>query len=144
MENNKKQIVAPGKEESISLKENKVLAANENVKKKSNQISLKKLDLGTNPINISSSNNFINFNKIFNYVKTRIKTILIIIAVVIVFIILFALKDILFNPSDEENIENKDLKVTENKQASSADDKQNINKTNSSSASSFSSASSSK
>ena len=144
MENNKKQIVAPGKEESISLKENKVLAANENVKKKSNQISLKKLDLGTNPINISSSNNFINFNKIFNYLKARIKTILIIIAVVIAFIILFSLKDILFNRSDEENIENKDLKVTENKQASSADDKQNINQTNSSSASSFSSASSSK
>ena len=137
MENNKKQIVAPGKEESISLKENKVLASNESIKKKSNQISLKKLDLGTNPINISSSKTFLNINAIINYIKTRIKTILIIIAVVIVFIVLFILKDMLFSQSDEEeNTETKGLKISENKEAPSVSNIQNLNKTNSSSASS--------
>ena len=136
MENNKKQIVAPGKEESISLKENKVLASNESIKKKSNQISLKKLDLGTNPINISSSKTFLNINAIINYIKTRIKTILIIIAVVIVFIVLFILKDMLFTQSDEESTETKGPKISENKEAPSIANKQNLNKTISSSASS--------
>ena len=130
MENNKKQIVAPGKEESISLKENKVLAANETNKKKSNQISLKKLDLGTNPINISTSNTFINYHTILNYIKTRIKTIIIIISIIIVFIILIILKDILFNKSDEEKTEVKDLNVPENKVASSAADKSSVDKQN--------------
>ena len=143
MENNKKQIVAPGKEESISLKENKVLAANETNKKKSNQISLKKLDLGTNPINISTSNTFINYHTILNYIKTRIKTIIIIISIIIVFIILIILKDILFNKSDEEKTEVKDLNVPENKVVSSAADKssvdnQNLRPTNSSLSSSAS------
>ena len=148
MENNKKQIVAPGKEESISLKENKVLAANETNKKKSNQISLKKLDLGTNPINISTSNTFINYHTILNYIKTRIKTIIIIISIIIVFIILITLKDILFNKSDEEKTEVKDLNVPENKVASSAADKSSVDKQNlrptNSSLSSFSSASASR
>ena len=85
MENNKKQVVAPGKEESISLKENNVLATTDNKKKKTNQISLQKLDLGTTPINISSSNNFIDFNLIINLIKSRIKIVLAIIAVIFVF-----------------------------------------------------------
>ena len=143
MENNKKQIVAPGKEESISLKENKVLASNEANKKKTNQISLKKLDLGTNPINISTSNTFINYQTILNYIKTRIKTILIIISIIIVFIVLFALKDILFNKPDDEKIEEKDLNTPENKVVSSGSgkssvDKQNLKPTNSSLSSSAS------
>ena len=150
MENNKKQIVAPGKEESISLKENKVLASNEANKKKTNQISLKKLDLGTNPINISTSNTFINYQTILNYIKTRIKTILIIISIIIVFIVLFALKDILFNKPDDEKTEEKDLNTPENKVVSSGSgkssvDKQNLKPTNSSlSSSAYASASASK
>ena len=40
----KKEVVAPGKEESISLKENKVLPNNSGKKKKPKQISLQKLD----------------------------------------------------------------------------------------------------
>ena len=132
MENNKKQIVAPGKEESISLKENKVLAATETNKKKLNQISLKKLDLGTNPINISKSNKFIDYHSILNYIKARIKTILIIISIIFVFIILFALKNVLFSKTDEEKAEVKDLNAPENKVASSSADKQNLKPTNSS------------
>ena len=143
MENNKKQIVATGKEESISLKENKVLASNEANKKKTNQISLKKLDLGTNPINISTSNTFINYHTVLNYIKTRIKTILIIISIIIVFIVLFALKDILFNKPGDEKIEEKDLNTPENKVVSSGSgkssvDKQNLKPTNSSLSSSAS------
>ena len=89
MENHKKQVVAPGKEESISLKENNVLATTDNKKKKTNQISLQKLDLGTTPINISSSNNFIDFNLIINLIKLMIKIVLDIIAVIFIFIVLF-------------------------------------------------------
>ena len=99
---NKKEVVAPGKEESISLKENKVLPNNIGKKKKPKQISLQKLDLGTNPINISSSNEFLNINYIYNFIKARIKTFLFIIVFISVFIILFSLKDKLFHQEDEE------------------------------------------
>ena len=99
---NKKEVVAPGKEESISLKENKVLPNNTGKKKKPKQISLQKLDLGTNPINISSSNEFLNINYIYNFIKARIKTFLFIIVFISVFIILFSLKDKLFHQEDEE------------------------------------------
>ena len=99
---NKKEVVAPGKEESISLKENKVLPNNIGKKKKPKQISLQKLDLGTNPINISSSNEFLNINYIYNFIKARIKTFLFIIVFISVFIILFSLKDKIFHQEDEE------------------------------------------
>ena len=122
---NKKVVVAPGKEESISLKENKVIH-NDIIKKKPKQIQLQKLDLGTNPINISSSNEFLNINYIFNFIKTRIKTVLIIIFILVVFVLLFSLKGIIFNQNDEEEIETNNLKNIEN-------NKININQTFSSS-----------
>ena len=110
---NKKVVVAPGKEESISLKENKVVQ-NNIIKKKPKQIQLQKLDLGTNPINISSSNEFLNINYIFNFIKTRIKTVLIIIFILVVFVLLFSLKGIIFNQNDEEEIVTNNLKNIEN------------------------------
>ena len=139
MENNKKQVVAPGKEESISLKENNVLATPDNKKKKTNQISLQKLDLGTTPINISSSNNFIDFNLIINLIKTRIKIVLAIIAVIFVLIVLFSLKAILFNKNEEEKTEVKEINIPENNIVASSPSssiKQNLNSTSSSSSSS--------
>ena len=137
MENNKKQVVAPGKEESISLKENNVLATTDNKKKKTNQISLQKLDLGTTPINISSSNNFIDFNLIINLIKSRIKIVLAIIAVIFVFIVLFSLKAILFK-NEEEKTEVKGINIPENNIVASSPSssiKQNLNSTSSSSSS---------
>ena len=110
---NKKVVVAPGKEESISLKENRVIQ-NNIIKKKPKQIQLQKLDLGTNPINISSSNEFLNINYIFNFIKTRIKTVLIIIFILVVFVLLFSLKGIIFNQNDEEEIVTNNLKNIEN------------------------------
>ena len=139
MENNKKQVVAPGKEESISLKENNVLATPDNKKKKTNQISLQKLDLGTTPINISSSNNIIDFNLIINFIKTRIKIVLAIIAVIFVFIVLFSLKAILFNKNEEEKTEVKGINIPENNIVASSPSssiKQNFNSTSPSSSSS--------
>ena len=136
---NKKVVVAPGKEESISLKENKVIP-NNTIKKKPKQIQLQKLDLGTNPINISSSNDFININYIFNFIKTRIKTVLIIIFVLVVFVLLFSLKGIIFNQNDEE-IDVNSLKIIGNNKminnqtssSSSSSNYQNISNASSSS-----------
>ena len=105
---NKKDVVAPGKEESISLKENKVIL-NNIIKKKPKQIQLQKLDLGTNPINISSSNGFLDINYIFNFIKIRI--ILLIIFIIFFFVLLFSLKGIMSSHNDEEEIENNDLQV---------------------------------
>ena len=139
MENDKKHVVAPGREESISLKENKVLAANDNKKKKTNQISLQKLDLGTAPINISTSNNIIDFNSIINFIKTRIKTVLAQIFVIIVFIILLSLKNVLFNKTEEEQTEAKGINIPENNIVSSSPSSsinKSLNSTSSSSSSS--------
>ena len=107
---NKKDVVAPGKEESISLKENKVIL-NNIIKKKPKQIQLQKLDLGTNPINISSSNGFLDVNYIFNFFKIRIRIILLIIFIIFFFVLLFSLKGIMSSHNDEEEIENNDLQV---------------------------------
>ena len=115
---NKKEVVAPGKEESISLKENKVLPGSENKKKKPTNISLQKLDLGTKPINIASSNNFLNINDIINFIKTRIKTFLIVVVVIVVFVVLFSLKSIIFRQADDDIPESEEIKVPENKTAS--------------------------
>ena len=136
---NKKEVVAPGREESISLKENKVIP-NNTIKKKPKQIQLQKLDLGTNPINISSSNEFFNINYIFNFIKTRIKTVLIIIFVLVVFVLLFSLKGIIFNQNDEE-IDVNSLKIIGNNKminnqtssSSSSSNYQNISNASSSS-----------
>ena len=114
---NKKEVVAPGREESISLKDNKILPKDIGKKKKPKQISLQKLDLGTNPINISSSNEFLDINNIFNFVKTRIKTILFLIFIIVIFVILFSLKNIIFHQTEEEEpktIEIKNISVSEN------------------------------
>ena len=115
---NKKEVVAPGKEESISLKENKVLPGSENKKKKPTNISLQKLDLGTKPINIAYSNNFLNINDIINFIKTRIKTFLIVVVVIVVFVVLFSLKSIIFRQADDDIPEAEEIKVPENKTAS--------------------------
>ena len=136
---NKKEVVAPGREESISLKENKVIP-NNTIKKKPKQIQLQKLDLGTNPINISSSNEFFNINYIFNFIKTRIKTVLIIIFILVVFVLLFSLKGIIFNQNDEE-IDVNSLKIIGNNKminnqtssSSSSSNYQNISNASSSS-----------
>ena len=114
---NKKEVVAPGREESISLKDNKILPKDIGKKKKPKQISLQKLDLGTNPINIASSNEFLDINNIFNFVKTRIKTILFLIFIIVIFVILFSLKNIIFHQTEEEEpktIEIKNISVSEN------------------------------
>ena len=55
MENDKKHVVAPGREESISLKENKVLAANDNKKKENKSNIITKTRFG------NSANKYINF-----------------------------------------------------------------------------------
>ena len=114
---NKKEVVAPGREESISLKDNKILPKDIGKKKKPKQISLQKLDLGTNPINISSSNEFLDINNIFNFVKTRIKTVLFLIFIIVIFVILFSLKNIIFHQTEDEEpktIEIKNISVSEN------------------------------
>ena len=119
---NKKEVVAPGREESISLKDNKILPKDIGKKKKPKQISLQKLDLGTNPINISSSNEFLDINNIFNFVKTRIKTILFLIFIIVIFIILFSLKNIIFHQTEEEEpktIEIKNISISENNKSPS-------------------------
>ena len=119
---NKKEVVAPGREESISLKDNKILPKDIGKKKKPKQISLQKLDLGTNPINISSSNEFLDINNIFNFVKTRIKTILFLIFIFVIFVILFSLKNIIFHQTEEEEpktIEIKNISVSQNNKSPS-------------------------
>ena len=119
---NKKEVVAPGREESISLKDNKILPKDIGKKKKPKQISLQKLDLGTNPINIASSNEFLDINNIFNFVKTRIKTILFLIFIIVIFVILFSLKNIIFHQTEEEEpktIEIKNISVSENNKSPS-------------------------
>ena len=119
---NKKEVVAPGREESISLKDNKILPKDIGKKKKPKQISLQKLDLGTNPINISSSNEFLDINNIFNFVKTRIKTILFLIFIIVIFVILFSLKNIIFHQTEEEEpktIEIKNISVSQNNKSPS-------------------------
>ena len=122
---NKKDVVAPGKEESISLKENKVIL-NNIIKKKPKQIQLQKLDLGTNPINISSSNGFLDVNYIFNFFKIRIRIILFIIFIIFFFVLLFSLKGIMSSHNDEEEIENNDLQVID----SNSNSNSNINSNN--------------
>ena len=122
---NKKDVVAPGKEESISLKENKVIL-NNIIKKKPKQIQLQKLDLGTNPINISSSNGFLDINYIFNFIKIRIRIILLIIFIIFFFVLLFSLKGIMSSHNDEEEIENNDLQVID----SNSNSNSNINSNN--------------
>ena len=119
---NKKEVVAPGREESISLKDNKILPKDIGKKKKPKQISLQKLDLGTNPINIASSNEFLDINNIFNFVKTRIKTVLFLIFIIVIFVILFSLKNIIFHQTEEEEpktIEIKNISVSENNKSPS-------------------------
>ena len=119
---NKKEVVAPGREESISLKDNKILPKDIGKKKKPKQISLQKLDLGTNPINIASSNEFLDINNIFNFVKTRIKTILFLIFIIVIFVILFSLKNIIFHQTEEEEpktIEIKNISISQNNKSPS-------------------------
>ena len=80
------------KEESISLKDNKETSK----KKKAKQIILENIDLGTTPINISSSKyeflEFLDYQSLPPHIKNRIKMISIIAVVIIVFIILLTLK----------------------------------------------------
>ena len=92
MDENKKNDTND-KEESISLKDdNKEISK----KKKAKQIILENIDLGTTPINISSSKyeflEFLDYQSLPPHIKNRIKMISIIAVVVIVFIILLTLK----------------------------------------------------
>ena len=92
MDDNKKNDTND-KEESISLKDdNKEISK----KKKAKQIILENIDLGTTPINISSSKyeflEFLDYQSLPPHIKNRIKMISIIAVVVIVFIILLTLK----------------------------------------------------
>ena len=106
----KKEVVAPDKEESISLKDNKEISKEANKKKKPKKISLQTLNLGTKPINISLSNNLFDFNYIINLIKSRIKTIIFIIVVLIVLICFLAFKS---NSNDSNVIDNNEISIAE-------------------------------
>ena len=92
MDDNKKNDTND-KEESISLKDDNKETSK---KKKAKQIILENIDLGTTPINISSSKyeflEFLDYQSLPPHIKNRIKMISIIAVVVIVFIILLTLK----------------------------------------------------
>ena len=118
----KKEVVAPDKEESISLKDNKEISKEINKKKKSKKISLQKLNLGTKPINISLSNNLIDFNYILNFIKSRIRIIIFIILGLIALICFFIFK----GSSNEENEivnNNKDIAIAEKQNQNPPKDK---------------------
>ena len=100
---NKKETEVVYKEESMALKENNETPKEKKKKKKSKKISLEKLNLGTKPINISTSNDFINFKYIYYFMKSRIRMILYIIAGIIVLIILLTLKGLFSSEVVEEN-----------------------------------------
>ena len=118
-ENKKEVVIAPDKEESVSLKDNKEIIKEGGKKKKSKKISLQNLNLHTKPINISSSNDFIYFTYLTYFIRSRIRIITTIIVAIIVLIILLTLKGIFHSPSEEEKneivIEKKDVVVPENK-----------------------------
>ena len=99
---NKKEIVAPDKEESVALKDNKEVTKEGTKKKKSKKISLEKLKLGTKPINISSSNDYFNFNYIYYFLKSRIRMISYMAVGIIVAIIILTLKGIFHSETEEE------------------------------------------
>ena len=119
----KKEVVAPDKEERISLKDNKEISKEANKKKKSKKISLQKLNLGTKPINISLSNNLIDFNSIITFIKSRIRIILFFIICLVVLICIFALKG---SSSDINEIDNKDIAIAE-KQNQNPPKEKNLN-----------------
>ena len=121
-ENKKEVVIAPDKEESVSLKDNKEIIKEGGKKKKSKKISLQNLNLHTKPINISSSNDFIYFTYLTYltyFIRSRIRIITTIIVAIIVLIILLTLKGIFHSPSEEEKneivVEKKDVVVPENK-----------------------------
>ena len=126
MENteNKKEVVAPDKEESISLKDNKEISKETTKKKKSKKISLQKLNLGTKPINISLSNNFMDFNYIINLIKSRIRLILFILIGLVALICFLALRNNSVNSNDI--IDNKDIAIAEKQNPNPSKDK-NLN-----------------
>ena len=112
----KKKAEELDKEEKISLKENKESKTKKNQmkelakKKKLKKITLDNIDLGTNPINISSSKyQFLEYINLTPSMKIRIKIISILVVVFIVFIILFTLKGKfhhLFNDDENEIYDN--------------------------------------
>ena len=109
---NKKEIVPVDKEESISLKENNEITKEKKKKKKSKKISLEKVNLGTKPINISSSDDLINFNYIYYFMKSRIRFIFYILIGIIVFFILLTLKGVFHDETEEEKkqiVQNKNI-----------------------------------
>ena len=86
----KKKQPGNDKDERLSLKDNKEIAK----KKKLKKIALKKLNLGTKPINISPSKypDFFENTNIGTQIKAKIKIISFVVVVAIIFIILFTLK----------------------------------------------------
>ena len=118
MDDNKKNDVND-KEESISLKDNKETTK----KKKAKQIILENIDLGTTPINISSSKyeflEFLDYQNLPPHLKNRIKMISIFAVVVIVFIILLTLKGKFHQNNNNEISENNNINVNQNPQSKS-------------------------
>ena len=122
MDNNKKtegndKDDKDDKEENVSLKDNKEKESSK--KKKSKKIVLENIDLGTTPINISSSKyDYLDYQNLAPHIKNRIKVISIIAVVVIVFIILLTLKG-KFHQISSEISENNNLIVNQNTPVSS-------------------------
>ena len=122
MDNNKKtegndKDDKDDKEENVSLKDNKEKESSK--KKKSKKIVLENIDLGTTPINISSSKyDYLDYQNLAPHIKNRIKVISIIAVVVIVFIILLTLKG-KFHQISNEISENNNLIVNQNTSVSS-------------------------
>ena len=116
MDEQKTQVEINYKEESISLKDGKKDVSKESSKKKkSKKIALENIDLGTKPINISSSKyDFLNYYNLTPSMKIRIKMISILAVVVIFFVILLTLKGKFHHYINDESNENNNLVVNQN------------------------------
>ena len=111
IEDKKQEVEVIDKEESISLKTNKEEKNDTKEismkKRAAKKIALESIDLGTKPINISSSKyDFLNYYNLTPSMKNRIKMISIIVVVFIFFLALFILKGKYHSQYDNEVIEN--------------------------------------
>ena len=116
MDEQKTQVEINYKEESISLKDGKKDVSKESSKKKkSKKIALENIDLGTKPINISSSKyDFLNYYNLTPSMKIRIKMISILAVVVIFFVILLTLKGKFHHYINDESNGNNNLVANQN------------------------------
>ncbi len=111
IEDKKQEVEVIDKEESISLKTNKEVKNDTKEismkKRAAKKIALESIDLGTKPINISSSKyDFLNYYNLTPSMKNRIKMISIIVVVFIFFLALFILKGKYHSQYDNEVIGN--------------------------------------